>query len=57
MVYDVIFIVMEFINKIGVDILSLDFGMKVFLDFELHHCLFLLLLKWFCSFHILLVPQ
>ena len=35
MFYDVIFIVIKFINEIGVDILSLDFGMKEFSDFEL----------------------
>ncbi len=38
---DVIFIVIKFINEIGVDILSRGFEMKEFSDFELHHYEFL----------------
>ena len=46
MLYDVIFIVIKFINEIGVGILSLDFEMKEFSDFELLDCILRLLLKF-----------
>ena len=48
--------VIKLINEICVDILSRDFGMKEFLDFELLHCEFLWILKLSYSFPIYLAP-
>ena len=42
--------IIKFINEICVDILSRDFGMKEFLDFERLHCEFRWRLRLFYSF-------